>query len=145
MNKKNEPLKMTYMRALECYKKQDYKNAETYCYKILSIDAYHFDSIFMLASIAGSNKNFNEAKELLIKANEIRPKNTLAIHNLATCYKELRNFDEAKKYYNKVLEIDSNHANANYNLGVIYFEIDNTIDNQCGMHLFVFFGKLKIS
>ena len=27
MNKKNEPLKMTYMRALESYKKQDYKNA----------------------------------------------------------------------------------------------------------------------
>ncbi len=47
MNKKNEPLKMTYMRALESYKKQDYKSAETYCYKILSINSYHFDSILM--------------------------------------------------------------------------------------------------
>ena len=34
MEKKSEPLKMTFMRALESYKKQDYKNAETFCYKI---------------------------------------------------------------------------------------------------------------
>ena len=84
MNKKNEPLKMTYMRALESYKKKDYKNAETYCYKILSIDSYHFDSIFLLASIAGANKNYDQAKELLIKAVEIQPKNTTGIHNLGT-------------------------------------------------------------
>ena len=57
MNKKNEPLKITYMRALENYKKKNYKNAEDYCYKILSIDSYHFDSILMLARIAAINKN----------------------------------------------------------------------------------------
>jgi len=61
MNKKNEPLKMTYMRALESYKKQDYKNAETYCYKILSIDSYHFDSILMLSRISAINKNLDQA------------------------------------------------------------------------------------
>ena len=101
MDKKNEPLKMTYMRALESYKKQDYKSAETFCYKILSIDAYHLDSILMLASIAGGNKDYDQAKELLIKAIEIPPKNTTAIHNLGTCYKEMKKFDEAKKYYEK--------------------------------------------
>ena len=123
MNKKNEPLKMTYMRALESYKKQDYKNAETYCYKILSIDAYHIESILMLASIAGGKKDYDQAKELLTKAIEIQPKNTTAIHNLGTCYKELKKFDEAKKYYDKVLKIDPKHINANYNLGVIYYEL----------------------
>ena len=123
MNKKNEPLKMTYMRALESYKKQDYKSAETYCYKILSIDAYHIETILMLASIAGGNKNYEQAKELLNKAIEIQPKNTTAIHNLGTCYKELKKFDDAKKYYEKVLAIDPKHTNANYNLGVIYYEL----------------------
>ena len=123
MNKKNEPLKMTFIRALESYKNQDYKSAETYCYKILSIDAYHFDSILMLANISGANKNYDQAKELLLKAIEIQPKNTTAIHNLGTCYKELKKFDEAKKYYNKVLEIDPKHTNTNYNLGVIYYEL----------------------
>ena len=102
MNKENEPLKMTYMRALESYKKKDYKNAETYCYKILSIDSYHFDSILMLTNIAGINKNFDQAKELLIRAIEIQPKNVTAIHNLGTCYKELKQLEEAKKHYNKV-------------------------------------------
>ena len=123
MNKKNEPLKMTYMRALESYKKKDYKNAETYCYKILSIDSYHFDSILMLTNIAGINKNFDQAKELLIKAIEIQPKNVTAIHNLGTCYKELKQLEEAKKHYNKVLEINPNHTNANYNLGLIYYDL----------------------
>jgi len=123
MNKKNEPLKMTYMRALESYKKQDYKSAETFCYKILSIDAYHLESILMLASIAGGNKDYEQAKELLSKAIEIEPKNTTAIHNLGTCYKELKKFDEAKNFYNKVLEIDPKHTNANYNLGIIYYEL----------------------
>ena len=125
MDKKNEPLKMTYMRALESYKKQDYKSAETFCYKILSIDAYHLDSILMLASIAGGNKDYDQAKELLIKAIEIQPKNTTAIHNLGTCYKEMKKFDEAKKYYEKVLQIDPKHTNANYNLGIIYYELKN--------------------
>ena len=123
MNKKNEPLKMTYMRALESYKKQDYKSAETYCYKILSIDSYHFDSIMILASIAGAKRNPDDAKELLIKATAIQPKNTTAIHNLGTCYKQLGKLDESKNYYSKVLEIDPKHTNAHYNLGIIYYEL----------------------
>ena len=113
MNKKNEPLQMTYMRALENYKKKNYKNAEDYCYKILSIDSYHFDSILMLARIAAINKNLDQAKELLIKAVEIQPKNITAIHNLGTCYKELGQLEEAKNYYNKALEIDPRHTNSN--------------------------------
>ena len=123
MEKKNEPLKMTFMRALESYKKQDYKNAETFCYKILSIDSYHFDSIMMLASIEGTRRNLDQAKELLFKAVEIQPKSTMAIHNLGTCFKELGKLNEAKNYYNKVLEIDSKHTNANYNLGTIYYQL----------------------
>ena len=81
MIKKNEPLKMTYMKALESYKKRDYKSAETFCYKILSIDSYHFESIMMLANIAGAHKKFNEAQDLLLKAIELQPKNTTHIHN----------------------------------------------------------------
>ena len=59
----------------------------------------------------------------MIKAIEIQPKNTTAIHNLGTCYKEMKKFDEAKKYYEKVLQIDPKHTNANYNLGIIHYEL----------------------
>lgn len=123
MEKKSEPLKMTFMKALESYKKQDYKSAEIFCYKILSIDSYHFDSIMMLANIEGARNNLDQAKELLFKAIEIQPKSTSAIHNLGTCFKELGKLDEAKNYYNKVLEIDPKHTNANYNLGSIYYQL----------------------
>ena len=51
----------------------------------------------MLASIAGVNKNFDQAKELLMKAAEIQPKNTTVIHNLGTCCKELGKARRSKK------------------------------------------------
>ena len=123
MNKNNESLKAIFINALESYNKKEFKNAETYCYKILSINPYHFDSILMLATISCVNRNFEQAKEHLNKAIEIQPKNTTAIHNLGTCYKELGKLEEAKNYYDKVLEIDPKHTNANYNLGVIFYEL----------------------
>ena len=125
MNKKNdnvESLKTTYIKAFQYFKKKDFKNAEVLCFKILNIDPYHFDSLLLLSSISGVTRNFNQAKDLLTKAVEIKPTNTAAIHNLATSYKELGKIEDAKKYYNKVLEIDSNHTNANYNLGVIFYQ-----------------------
>ena len=82
-----------------------------------------FDSILMLSRISAINKNLDQAKELLIKAVEIQPKNITAIHNLGTCYKELGQLEEAKNYYNKALEIDPRHTNSNYNLGVIFYQL----------------------
>ena len=123
MNKKNETLKTTFLSALEYYKKKDFKNAELYCYKILSIDPYNFDSLSLLASISAFSKNFNKAIELLNKAIEVQPKNKTAIHNLGTAYKELGKFEEAKDYYEKVLAIDPKHTNANYNLGLIAYKL----------------------
>ena len=95
MNKKNKTLKATFVVALENYKKKDYKNAEICCYKILSIDPNHFDSISMLATLAAINGNFDKAVELLSKAIEIEPKNTVIINNLGTAYQKLGQLKEA--------------------------------------------------
>ena len=43
MDKKKQSLKTIFAEALEYYKKKDFKTAEIYCYKILSIDPNHFD------------------------------------------------------------------------------------------------------
>ena len=61
MSKKDKSLKATFAAALENYKKKNYKNTEICCYKILSIDPNHFDSISMLATITAINKNFDKA------------------------------------------------------------------------------------
>ena len=63
MNKNEQTLKSIFLKAAENYKKKDFKNAEIFCYKILSIDPNHFDSLSMLATISAINRNFNNAKE----------------------------------------------------------------------------------
>ena len=64
-----------------------------------------------------------KAKELMIKAVEIQPKNTSSLNNLGTAYRELGNPKEAIRIYKKILEIDPKHANANYNLGLVYYSL----------------------
>ena len=123
MNKKKQTLKETYLQAYESYKKKDFKNTEIICYKILSIDPYHFDSTSLLATVAAVSRNFEKAKELILKALDIQPKNKSALNNLGTIYKELGSFDEAINTFKKVLEIDSNHTNAHYNLGIVYYNL----------------------
>ena len=123
MEKKNKTLKEIFAGAFENYKKGDLKIAENFCYKILSIDSNHFDSILLLASIFAKNNNFNKAKQFLHKAIEIQPKNVSAFNNLATAYKALGNLKEAINYYNKVIEIDSNHVKAHYNLGTTFYQL----------------------
>tara|TARA_Y100000590_G_scaffold131350_1_gene150077 strand:+ start:1024 stop:2790 length:1767 start_codon:yes stop_codon:yes gene_type:complete len=121
MKKNGQTLKETFLTAVENFKKKNFKNAEIICYKILSIDSNHFDSLSLLATISAINGNFKDAIESLKKAINIQPQNTKIIHNLGTAYKELGKLEEAENYYRKVLGIDPNHTNANYNLGLIFY------------------------
>ena len=43
------------------------------------------------------NRNFIKAKELLSKANEIKPNNLSVLNNLGTAYKELGDSKKARK------------------------------------------------
>ena len=67
MNKNITTLKDTYGTAYENYKKGNLKTAEILCYKILSIDANHVDSISLLATISAIKKDFFKAKQILKK------------------------------------------------------------------------------
>ena len=106
MNKKKQTLKENFIEAFKKYKNHDFKNAEQSCYKILSIDPNHFDSISLLATISFSKKDFNKAKELMLQAIEIKPNDLSALNNLGTTYRELREAKEAINVYKKVLEIN---------------------------------------
>ena len=108
MKKNSLTLKETFLTAIEEYKKKNFKKAETICYKILSIEPNHFDSILLLATISAMSRDFSNAKELLLKAIELQPKNVSALNNLATSYKELGDIKEAENYYEKVIKICKN-------------------------------------
>ena len=46
MKNKNKTLKEIFAEAFVNYRKSNFKAAENFCYKILSIEPNHFDSIF---------------------------------------------------------------------------------------------------
>jgi len=123
MDKKKQSLKEIFTEALEYYKKKDFKTTEVFCYKILSINPNHFDSLSLLSNLFAINKNFDKAKESLEKAIKIQPENLTILNNLGTAYKELGKTDKAITFYQKVLEINSNHTNANYNLGILFYKL----------------------
>jgi Tfp pilus assembly protein PilF len=121
MDNKKQSLKEVFTEAQEYYKKKNFKKAEIYCYKILSIDPNHFNSLSLLSNLFAINRDFNKAKELLEKAIKIQPDNTTILNNLGTAYKELGDTEKAITFYKKILGINSNHTNANYNLGLIFY------------------------
>ena len=67
-NKNKKSLKEIYIEAVENYKNKNLKVAEKLCFKILSIDSNHFDSISLLATISAMSRNFEDAKNFLLKA-----------------------------------------------------------------------------
>jgi len=125
MNQKKQTLKETFVEAFKSYKKKEYEKAEIYCYKIISIDPYHIDSLSLLATISALNANHSKAKTFLDKVIEIQPNNINALHNLGTVYKELGKIKEAINLFEKVLIMNPEHINANYNLGLMFYELDD--------------------
>ena len=62
-NEKNKPIKEIFVEAFVNYKKKDFKTAANICFKILSIEPNHFDSISLLATLSAMNNNFEQAKQ----------------------------------------------------------------------------------
>jgi len=123
MNKNTQSLKEIFLSATASYKKKDFKNAEILCFKVLSIDSNHFDTIYLLATLNAIKRDFKKAKELMMKAVTIQPKNKAALNNLGTAYKELGMIKEAMETFKKILKIDENHINANYNIGLSFYSL----------------------
>jgi len=123
MNKNTQTLKDIFIDALKNFKKKDFKSAEVFCYKILSINPNHIDSLFLLATIAAIQKNFMKAKKFMSRVVELDPSNKSYLNNLGTAYKELGNLKEAENTYKKILKLDPEHTNANYNLGLIFYQL----------------------
>ena len=123
MKENTTTLKDTFIKALQSYKKRNFEIAQTLCNKILSIDPDHFDSLLLLANIFALNSNYSGAKELLSKANEIKPNNLGVLNNLGTACKELGDLKEAVNFYEKIIRINPNHTNAQYNLGVAFYNL----------------------
>ena len=128
MEKSKQSLKTIFAEALEYYKRRDFKTAEVFCYKILSIDHNHFDSISLLANIFGVNRNFDKAKEFLEQAIEIAPNFEEALNNLGTIYHRERNYIRAIELFERALEVNPESFPAQVNLcGSVFARIGRNL------------------
>ena len=76
------------------------------------------------------NKNFNLAKKLLKKANQIDPNHLSVLNNLGLVFYELGEFQLAVDCYEKAIKIKKNIAPIYNNLGNSFKELDRRNKNQ---------------
>jgi arylsulfatase A-like enzyme/Flp pilus assembly protein TadD len=87
----------------------------------LTLDAGQIKTLFTLASIFESRKNWEKAAYYYEKVLQIGP-NITALNNLANCLLQIGRYDEAAVHCKKALAIDPNLPQAHYLLGNIYFK-----------------------
>ena len=121
--KKNLTTKETFDLAFQNHKKNKFKVAENLYKEILKKNPNHFQTISFLGTLSIQIKNFERAKQLLHKANEIQPNNANVHNNLGILFKELGEFQKAINHFQKAIAIQPNQADAHYNLGIIYKEL----------------------
>jgi len=67
-------------------------------------------------------ENFTDAKEKLLKANELLPNDNDIMANLGLCYASCKDFIEAEQFLNRVIEKDNDNAVVKQTLGIIAYE-----------------------
>ena len=68
MSLTHQDLKQVFELAIDCHKKNNFKKAEKLYKKILKSIPTHFQSIFLLGTLFGQIKKYEEAITLLKKA-----------------------------------------------------------------------------
>ena len=71
-----------------------------------------------------------EAIPLLERAVETLPQNAIAMNRLGLAYQYAGRLDDARKQYLRALKADQNLFEAQHNLGILYFQMDNWIEAE---------------
>ena len=125
--------KETFALALQHHKKKSYKIAEDLYEKLLKINPYHFEVIFLLGSLQIQTKNFIKAIQLLKRATQIQPNHKSAHNYLGIAFYKLGELQKAKSCYEKSIQIDTNYAEAHNNLGIVFKELGE-LQKAIGCH-----------
>ena len=108
MDKKNITIEETYASAVENHKKNNFKIAEQLYKKILKIYPQHFDSIFLLGTLAVQTNEFGTAEKLFQKAAQIKPDHANVNYNLGIILKKKGENKKAVIHYQKAIQINPN-------------------------------------
>ena len=115
--------KETFALALQHHKKKSFKIAEDLYEKLLKINPYHFEVIFLLGSLQIQTKNFIKAIQLLKKATQIQSNHKSAHNYLGIAFYKLGELQKAIGCHEKAIQIDPNNSDAYNSLGTVFGEL----------------------
>ena len=120
--------KETFALALQHHKKKSYKIAEDLYEKLLKINPYHFEVIFLLGSLQIQTKNFIKATQLLKRATQIQSNHKSAHNYLGIAFYKLGEFQKAKSCYEKSIQINPSNSDPYWNLHSHALDFDEALN-----------------
>ena len=104
------------------FKNENYKEA-IYILDILSQNNYVDSELFQkYAYCYQSLGNYNEALELYLRADLIKPNHVWTLQHIATCYRNLKKTEMALDYYLRAIQYEPENLSINLNIGHCYLE-----------------------
>ena len=110
--------------AKELFKAGELTKAESICRDILKNDSENAEAYHLLGVIADRNGNAEGAVDLINKAINTSPNNSLYYNNLGNAYVNLGNHEKAIVAYHRAIDINHRFGEAHFNLGNALHEID---------------------
>ena len=112
-----------FNKALLHHKSGQLKKAGDIYKRILQAKPHHSDSLHLLGVIANQIGNYLLSIELIGKAIEINPKESIFYNNIGNAFKACGSLEQALTSYQKALEIKPDFAAALVSMGSIYKEL----------------------
>ena len=93
--------------------------------EILIIDSKNFETLFFLSIIKAQTKKFEEAKNLINRAIEIKPEMPDLYNNLGLVLWEMKDLNKSLESFKKAIKLNAKFAVAYNNLGLVYRDLDD--------------------
>ena len=119
MKSKNSNIKYKFDFALKYHRENNFKLAEKFYKDILVSSPNHLGTIFHLGTLYAQIKKFSLAKEFLIKADKLKPRDPNITINLGNLYFESGDLKNALKYFENITENNKNLALGYFNKGLV--------------------------
>ena len=130
----NNNIKFKLDTAVKHHKENNFILAEKLYKDILDIFPNHLGAIFYLGTLYAQSKKFSLAKEFLMRADSLKPKDLNINLNLGNVFHETGDFDNAIKYFENLINIKQDFTLAYFNKGIVLNKLKKYQNaNECFM------------
>ena len=103
--------------------KNQYYNDAAYIFEQLTQNNFTNSELFQKCAYCHQSLgNYQEALELYLKADLIKPNNGWILRQIATCYRNIKKVEMALDYFLRALQLDPDNLSINLNIGHCYLE-----------------------